>query len=101
MVIVDPPAFAKHQRAIQRALRGYESINTLALKRIKPGGMLLTFSCSQLISREVFRDAVMRAAVNAGRFVRIVEILHQAPCHPSSIFHPEGEYLKGLIALVE
>jgi 23S rRNA (cytosine1962-C5)-methyltransferase len=101
MVIVDPPAFAKHQRAIQRALRGYESINTLALKRIKPGGMLFTFSCSQLISREVFRDAVMRAAVNAGRFVRIVEILHQAPCHPSSIFHPEGEYLKGLIALVE
>jgi 23S rRNA (cytosine1962-C5)-methyltransferase len=101
MIVLDPPAFAKHQRAIQRALRGYETINALALKRVKPGGMLFTFSCSQLISREVFRDAVMRAAVQAGRFVRIVEVLHQAPCHPSSIFHPEGEYLKGLLVLVE
>lgn len=101
MIVLDPPAFAKHQRAIQRALRGYETINALALKRVKPGGMLFTFSCSQLISREVFRDAVMRAAVQTGRFVRIVEVLHQAPCHPSSIFHPEGEYLKGLLVLVE
>lgn len=101
MIVLDPPAFAKHQRAVQRALRGYETINALALRRVKQGGMLFTFSCSQLISRELFRDAVMRAAVEAGRFVRILEVLHQAPCHPSSIFHPEGEYLKGLLVLVD
>jgi 23S rRNA (cytosine1962-C5)-methyltransferase len=101
LIVLDPPAFAKHQRAIQRALRGYETINTLALKRIKPGGVLFTFSCSQLISRDVFRDAVMRAAVNAGRFVRIIDTLQQAPCHPRSVFHPEGEYLKGLVLLVD
>ena len=101
LIVLDPPAFAKHQRAIQRALRGYETINTLALKKIKPGGVLFSFSCSQLISREVFRNAVMRAAVNAGRFVRIIDVLQQAPCHPSSVFHPEGEYLKGLVMVVE
>lgn len=101
LIVLDPPAFAKHQRAIQRALRGYETINTLALKKIKPGGLLFSFSCSQLISREVFRDAVMRAAVNAGRFVRVIDVLQQGPCHPSSVFHPEGEYLKGLVMVVE
>jgi 23S rRNA (cytosine1962-C5)-methyltransferase len=101
LIVLDPPAFAKHQRAIQRALRGYETINTLALKKIKRGGVLFSFSCSQLISREVFRDAVMRAAVNAGRFVRIIDTLQQAPCHPCSVFHPEGEYLKGLVMMVE
>ena len=100
-IVLDPPAFAKHQRAVQRAMRGYETINALALKKIKPGGTLATFSCSQLISREMFRDAIMRAAVSAGRFVRIVDFLHQAPCHPTSIFHPEGDYLKGLMLLVE
>lgn len=101
LIVLDPPAFAKHQRAVQRAVRGYEAINTLAMKKIKPGGVLATFSCSQLISRELFRDAVMRAAVAAGRFVRIVDLLHQAPCHPTSIFHPEGDYLKGFIMFVE
>jgi 23S rRNA (cytosine1962-C5)-methyltransferase len=101
LIVLDPPAFAKHQRAMQRALRGYETINTLALKKIKRGGVLFSFSCSQLISREVFRDAVMRAAVNAGRFVRIIDTLQQAPCHPCSVFHPEGEYLKGLVMMVE
>ncbi len=101
LIVLDPPAFAKHQRAIQRALRGYETINTLALKKIKRGGVLFSFSCSQLISREVFRDAVMRAAVSAGRFVRIIDTLQQAPCHPWSVFHPEGEYLKGLVMIVE
>jgi len=101
LIVLDPPAFAKHQRAVQRAMRGYETINALALKKIKPGGILATFSCSQLISREMFRDSVMRAAVSAGRFVRIVDFLHQAPCHPTSIFHPEGDYLKGLILFVE
>jgi 23S rRNA (cytosine1962-C5)-methyltransferase len=101
LIVLDPPAFAKHQRAVPRAMRGYETINALALKKIKPGGTLTTFSCSQLISREMFRDAVMRAAVSAGRFVRIVDFLHQAPCHPTSIFHSEGDYLKGLMLLVE
>jgi 23S rRNA (cytosine1962-C5)-methyltransferase len=101
LIVLDPPAFAKHQRAVQRAMRGYETINALALKKIKPGGTLATFSCSQLISREMFRDAIMRAAVSAGRFVRIVDFLHQAPCHPTSIFHPEGDYLKGLMLFVE
>jgi 23S rRNA (cytosine1962-C5)-methyltransferase len=101
LIVLDPPAFVKHQRALQRGLRGYETINTLALKKIKPGGILFTFSCSQLVSRELFRDSVMRAAVNAGRFVRIIEVLHQAPCHPSSVFHAEGDYLKGFVAMVE
>jgi 23S rRNA (cytosine1962-C5)-methyltransferase len=101
LIVLDPPAFAKHQRAVQRAMRGYETINTLALKKIKPGGILVTFSCSQLISREMFRDSVMRAAVSANRFVRVVDVLHQAPCHPTSLFHPEGDYLKGLVLFVE
>ncbi|MEI6517497.1 MAG: class I SAM-dependent rRNA methyltransferase [bacterium] len=101
LIVLDPPAFAKHQRAVQRALHGYETINALALKHIKPGGLLVTFSCSQLVSRELFRDAVMRAAAQAERSVRIVEVLHQAPCHPTSIFHPEGDYLKGLVLYVE
>ena len=101
LIVLDPPAFAKHQRAVQRALRGYETINTLALRKVKSGGLIFSFSCSQLISRELFRDSVMRAAVNAGRFVRIVDMLHQAPCHPSSVFHPEGDYLKGLVLMVE
>lgn len=101
LIVLDPPAFAKHQRAVQRGLRGYETINSLALKRIKPGGFLFTFSCSQLVTRELFRDAVMRAAAQAGRSVRIVEMLHQAPCHPTNIYHPEGDYLKGFILYVE
>jgi 23S rRNA (cytosine1962-C5)-methyltransferase len=101
LIVLDPPAFAKHQRALQRGLQGYETINTLALKKIKPGGILFSFSCSQLVSRELFRDALMRAAVSAGRFVRIIEVLNQAPCHPSSVFHPEGDYLKGFVMVVE
>jgi 23S rRNA (cytosine1962-C5)-methyltransferase len=101
MIILDPPAFAKHQRAVQRAVRGYETINALALKKIKSGGLLFTFSCSQLVSRDLFRDTVSRAAVSAGRNVRIIESLHQAPCHPISAFHPEGDYLKGFVLYVE
>jgi 23S rRNA (cytosine1962-C5)-methyltransferase len=101
LIVLDPPAFAKHQRAVQRGMRGYETINALALKKIKPGGILATFSCSQLVSREMFRDAVTRAALAAERFVRIVDILHQAPCHPTSVFHPEADYLKGFILFVE
>lgn len=101
LIVLDPPAFAKHQRAVQRALRGYETINTQALKKIKKGGVLFSFSCSQLISPEMFRDTVMRAAVHSGRFVRVIDTLSQSPCHPWSICHPEGQYLKGLILFVE
>lgn len=101
LVVVDPPAFAKHRRAVPRALKGYEAINALALQRVRPGGLLFTFSCSQLVSRESFREALARAAITAKRQVRIVESLHQAPCHPISVFHPEGEYLKGFILYVE
>lgn len=101
LIVLDPPAFAKHQRAIQRAVRGYETINTLAMKKIRPGGILATFSCSQLVTRELFRDSILRAAASARRSVRILEHLHQAPCHPTNVFHPEGEYLKGLILYVE
>jgi 23S rRNA (cytosine1962-C5)-methyltransferase len=101
LIILDPPAFAKHQRAIQRALRGYETINTLALKKIRAGGIVATFSCSQLVSRELFRESVLRAAAAAGRRVKILEHFHQASCHPTNIFHPEGDYLKGLALYVE
>jgi 23S rRNA (cytosine1962-C5)-methyltransferase len=101
LIVLDPPAFAKHHRAVQRAMRGYETINALALKKIRPGGILATFSCSQLVSRELFRDAVLRAAIAADRPVRIIEHFHQAPCHPTNIFHPEGEYLKGFALYVD
>ncbi len=101
LIVLDPPAFAKHQRAVQRAMRGYETINALALKKIRPGGILATFSCSQLVSRELFRDAVLRASIAADRRVRIIEHFHQAPCHPTNIFHPEGEYLKGFALYVD
>jgi 23S rRNA (cytosine1962-C5)-methyltransferase len=101
LVILDPPAFVKHQRALQRGLRGYETINSHALRRMPSGGLLATFSCSQLVTRDLFRDTVQRAAVNAGRAVRILEFFGQAPCHPVNLFHPEGEYLKGLLLYVE
>jgi len=101
LVILDPPAFVKHQRALQRGLKGYETINTHAFRRIPKGGLLATFSCSQLVSREMFRESVQRAAGIAGRSVRILEAFGQAPCHPVNLFHPEGEYLKGLLLYVE
>lgn len=100
-VILDPPAFAKHQKALNRAMRGYEAINAMALRKVKPGGTLLTFSCSQVVSRELFRDTLLRAAMSVGRPVKIAENFSQAPCHPTSIFHPEGEYLKGFALHVE
>lgn len=101
LIVLDPPAFAKHQRAVKRGVRGYETINALAIKGIKPGGIMFTFSCSQLISRELFRDAVLRAAAEVGRPVRIMHQLHQASCHPINLFHPEGDYLKGLVLKID
>jgi 23S rRNA (cytosine1962-C5)-methyltransferase len=99
-VILDPPAFAKTRSAVDRAARGYKDINLQAMKKIAPGGLLFTFSCSQHISAGLFRKILFAAASDAGRDVNIVDVLTQAPDHPISIYHPEGEYLKGYILLV-
>lgn len=101
LVILDPPAFAKHHHVLGNALQGYKRINQRALERLSPGGLLFTFSCSQAVSRENFRKSVFAAAANAGRRVRILYQLSQPPDHPVSIFHPEGEYLKGLVLQAE
>ncbi|MEG1649017.1 MAG: class I SAM-dependent rRNA methyltransferase [Rikenellaceae bacterium] len=101
LIILDPPAFAKHQKAAQNALKGYKRINLNAIKNIAPGGILFTFSCSQAIDKEQFRNAVFSAAAIAGRKVRILHFLSQAEDHPVNIYHPESEYLKGLVVYVE
>lgn len=97
VIVLDPPAFAKHQNALRSAIKGYRGLNQLALRRLTEGGVLFTFSCSQLVRRDQFRLAVMGAAQEVGRRVQVLHELHQAPCHPVSIYHPEGEYLKGLV----
>jgi 23S rRNA (cytosine1962-C5)-methyltransferase len=101
LIILDPPAFAKHRSALRYALIGYRRINARAFEQIAPGGILFTFSCSQAVSREQFRLAVFTAAASTGRKVRILHQLTQPADHPISIYHPEGEYLKGLILQVE
>jgi len=101
LVILDPPAFAKHRDAIRHALKGYTKLNARAFDKIRPGGILFTFSCSQAISKEQFRMAVFTAAAIAKRKVRILHQLHQPADHPVNIYHPEGEYLKGLVLYVE
>ncbi len=101
LIILDPPAFAKHLNAAPQALRGYKRINTRAFEQIRSGGILFTFSCSQVISREKFREAVFSAAAIAGRNVRILHQMTQPADHPVNIFHPESEYLKGLVLYVE
>ncbi|MDR1055625.1 MAG: class I SAM-dependent rRNA methyltransferase [Prevotellaceae bacterium] len=101
VIILDPPAFAKHTQALHNALQAYKRINTQALTRIQAGGILFTFSCSQVVSREYFRQAVFSAAAISERNVRILHQLTQPADHPISIYHPEGEYLKGLILYVE
>lgn len=101
LIILDPPAFAKHRGAIKNGLIGYRRLNTRAFEKIKPGGILFTFSCSQAITREMFRLAVFSASVKAGRRVRILHQLSQPADHPVDIAHPEGEYLKGLVLEVE
>lgn len=100
-IILDPPAFAKNHRSLQAGLKGYRSINQRAMEKIAPGGLLMTFSCSQAVSRDDFQTMVFTAAMNARRRVRIVRQLPHAMDHPVSIFHPEGEYLKGLLLQVE
>ncbi len=97
LIILDPPAFAKHHRVLSNALQGYKRLNQRALEQIAPGGLLFTFSCSQAVSKENFRKSVFAASANARRQVRILYQLNQPADHPVSIFHPEGEYLKGLV----
>ncbi len=101
LVVLDPPAFAKHRDALRNALKGYQRLNAKGISRIKPGGILFTFSCSQVVSREQFRLAVFSAAAETGRKVRILHQLTQPADHPVNIYHPEGEYLKGLVLYVE
>lgn len=101
LIVLDPPAFAKHRAALRNALKGYTRLNVKGLQRIKPGGILFTFSCSQIVTKENFRNAVFTAAVQANRKVRILHQLHQPADHPVNIYHPEGEYLKGLVLYVE
>lgn len=101
LIILDPPAFAKHNNALKNALQAYKRINAKAIEKIKPGGILFTFSCSQVVSKEEFRKSVFAAAANTGRNVRILHQLTQPGDHPVNIYHPEGEYLKGLVIYVE
>ncbi len=101
LIILDPPAFAKHRSALKNALKGYTRLNVKGLQRIKPGGILFTFSCSQVVTKDQFRAAVFTAAAQAKRRVRILHQLHQPADHPINIYHPEGEYLKGLVLYVE
>jgi 23S rRNA (cytosine1962-C5)-methyltransferase len=101
LIILDPPAFAKHHKVLGNAMQGYKRINARALSQIKSGGILFTFSCSQAVSKELFRTTVFSAAAIAGRKVRILHQLTQPADHPINIYHPEGEYLKGLVLYVE
>jgi len=101
LVILDPPAFAKHRGALHNALKGYTRLNMKALEKMPSGSLLFTFSCSQVVTKEHFRNAVFTAAALAHRRVRILHQLHQPADHPINIYHPEGEYLKGLVLYVE
>jgi 23S rRNA (cytosine1962-C5)-methyltransferase len=101
LIILDPPAFAKHHNVLNNALQGYKKLNAKAFEQIKPGGILFTFSCSQVVSKDAFRKAVFSAAAKSGRNVRILNQMTQPADHPVNIYHPEGEYLKGLVLYVE
>jgi 23S rRNA (cytosine1962-C5)-methyltransferase len=101
LIILDPPAFAKHVNVLSNALQGYKRLNMKAIAQIRPGGIIFTFSCSQVVSKENFRKAVFAAAANTGRKVRIIYQICQPPDHPVNIYHPESEYLKGLVIYVE
>jgi len=101
LIILDPPAFAKHNNVLANALQGYKRLNIKAIEQIRPGGIIFTFSCSQVVTRENFRKSVFAAAANTGRNVRILYQMSQPPDHPVNIYHPESEYLKGLVLYVE
>lgn len=101
LIVLDPPAFAKHQNVLNNAIQGYKKLNRKGIQVIKPGGILFTFSCSQVMTKDLFRQTVFTAAANTGRKVKILHQLTQPSDHPISIYHPEGEYLKGLVLYVE
>lgn len=101
VIVLDPPAFAKHRDARHQAVKGYQRLNAEAMKIIKSGGIIFTFSCSQVVDKKLFYDTIVSAAIQAGRQIKVLYQLSQAPDHPVSIFHPEGEYLKGLVLYVE
>jgi 23S rRNA (cytosine1962-C5)-methyltransferase len=101
IIVLDPPAFAKHRNKRHQAVQGYKRLNANAIRQIKPGGIIFTFSCSQVVDKELFNHTVISAAIEAQREVRILEQLHQPADHPISAFHPEGEYLKGLVIQVQ
>ncbi len=101
VIILDPPAFAKHHNVLSNALQGYKRLNIKAIEQVRPGGIIFTFSCSQVVTKENFRKSVFAAAANTGRNVRILEQMNQPPDHPVNIYHPESEYLKGLVIYVE
>jgi len=101
LIVLDPPAFAKHRGALRQALQAYKRLNAKAFEQIRPGGILFTFSCSQVVSKDQFREAVFSGAAISGRKVRILHQLHQPADHPVNIYHPEGEYLKGLVLYID
>jgi len=101
MIILDPPAFAKHKDARHQAVKGYQRLNTEAMKMIRPGGIIFTFSCSQVVDRQLFYDTVVSAGIQSGRQIKVLHHLSQPADHPVSLYHPEGEYLKGLVLYVE
>ena len=100
VIVLDPPAFAKHQNVVHNALQGYKRLNAKAFEQIRPGGIVFTFSCSQVVSKDMFRKMVFSAAARTGRQVRILHQMTQPADHPVNIYHPEGEYLKGLVLQV-
>ena len=101
IIVLDPPAFAKHRDKRHQAIQGYKRLNEMAIKAIKPGGIVFTFSCSQVVDKYLFTNTVIAAGINSGRNIRILEQLHQPADHPINAFHPEGEYLKGLVIQVD
>jgi 23S rRNA (cytosine1962-C5)-methyltransferase len=101
IIVLDPPAFAKHRDKRHQAIQGYKRLNANAIRQIKPGGFIFTFSCSQVVDKQIFNNTIIAAAIETGRSVRIIEQLHQPADHPVNAFHPEGEYLKGLVIQVD
>lgn len=101
LIVLDPPAFAKHRDKRHQAVQGYKRLNAMAISHIRPGGMLMTYSCSQVIDKQLFTNTIIAAAIESGRSVRILEQLHQPADHPINAFHPEGEYLKGLLLQID
>ncbi len=100
LIVLDPPAFAKHKDAKHQAMKGYQRLNAEAMRRVVPGGIIFTFSCSQVVDRQLFYDTVVSAAIQSGREIKVINHLSQPADHPVSLYHPEGEYLKGLVLYV-